>query len=141
MPYTMLLARVQRLAVREFSAAPELTFEEFEQRLGLELFGKDRSAAAVSDTLALQEIWVRDSDWYWPTPLLDPELFRQRAAHMNWSSGKLAEYRQALATIRSIAERHKTSHNPAEQELQRLATEVLQRWKGKDPERSEAQRR
>jgi hypothetical protein len=129
MPYRSLPARVQRLAVREFSANPDLPFDLFKQHLSERVFGQEHSAGAVEDLLQLQELWVYESDWYCGgSPLLDPELLAQRAKRLNWPASKLAEYRERLKRMQDIADRYRNALNPAERQMHRLAAEVVRRW-------------
>jgi hypothetical protein len=132
MPDRFILVRVQRFAVTEFSANPDLTFDSFKRRLAKHLFGSDEALAAAEDALALQEIWVHDSDWYWQNPVLDPEFLEVRARRLNWPTNKLAGYRQELQRLQGVAERYKTSTNAAELELQQAAQQVVERWRGKE---------
>jgi hypothetical protein len=133
MPYRALIARVQRFAFREFSHDPGLSFAQFERDLGKHIFGEAASAQASKDLLELQRIFTFESDWYWPSPLLDPEFFFARAKRLNWDSGKRAEYRQNLEKLRAIAGNYRSATNSAEREMGRLAEEVVRRWGSKSP--------
>jgi hypothetical protein len=128
MPYRALMARVQRFAFREFSQNPDLEFSEFEQRLGEKIFGTPASAEATKDLLELQRIFTFESDWYWASPLTDPEFFRTRAKRMNWSDAKLAEYRKNLEKLKEIAGRYAGASNTAEAEMGRLASGIVEKW-------------
>lgn len=128
MPFGGLIPRVQRFAVREFSRNPDLEFSVFEKRLGNYIFGLEDAGEATRDLLELQRIWTFESDWYWPSPLLDPELFRRRASRANWPKEKLSQYDRNLVQLRKIADRHADSKNAGEQEMGRLAAEVVRRW-------------
>src|SRR3954469_16135268 len=75
MPYSTLPVRVQRFAYRTFSRDPELGFAGFKRQLGEHFFAPNASPSTTADLLALQRIWSHDSDWYWPSPLLDPDFF------------------------------------------------------------------
>lgn len=130
MPYRALPARIQRFAVREFSSDPNLPFETFKDRLGEHLFGAKVSAGAVEDALAFQEIWVYEADWYWQSPLLEPDFFAERSRKLKWSSERLAAYQAHLERLREIADRYRGSSNTGEKELQALAQEIVDRWPG-----------
>ena len=128
MPYDQLLPRLQRFAVREFSKLPGLPLTSFERRLTESFFRNNASPQAVTDLLELQRIWNFESDWYWSSPLLDPGFFKQRAKRLNWPAEKLAVYQHHFERLREIAGRYKSSENPVEMEMARLAQEVIKAW-------------
>ena len=127
MPYNTLPARIQRAAVREFSADPDLPFDQFATRLGQQFFGDKSTPQLVSDLLALQRIWTYESDWYWSSPLLDPAFFKVRAQRLKWSASKLAEFDANLDRLKEIASRL------PETEMTRPAREVINRWGNNRP--------
>jgi hypothetical protein len=131
MPYASLLARTQRFAFREFSHDPNLRFADFQEHLGEYIFGE--KADALEDLLELQRIFTFESDWYWPSPLLDPAFLARRAKRLNWSAEKLATYRENLVRLRRIAQRYQGSENSAERELGRLAQKVVAAWEDRSP--------
>jgi hypothetical protein len=146
MPYDQLLPRVQRFAMREFSREPGLSMAAFERRLGETIFsnGKAEGNAAevrsetplpllIADLLDLQRIWNFEADWYWPSPLLDPAFFRQRAQRTNWSAEKRQTYQRHFERLREIAARYADSANPAAKEMGRLAGEIVKAWGNDTP--------
>lgn len=133
MPYRALLARVQRFAFREFSRDPALDFAQFQQDLGKHIFGNTAAPQATTDLLELQRIFTFESDWYWPSPLLDPEFFLARSKRLNWDSRKCAEYRQNFDTLKGLARKYNSSANSQESEISRLAEEVVRRWGERQP--------
>jgi hypothetical protein len=133
MPFDGLLPRVQRFAVREFSQDPDLTFADFVPRLQKHVFGANEPKKNVSDLLALQQIWTQDADWYWSSPLLDPDLLRERAHQEKWLRDKLERYDRNLIELREISRRYEKSSTSAEIEMSRLAEEVVQRWGDRKP--------
>ena len=133
MPYGSLLARTQRFAFREFSHDPGLNFAQFQQRLGNSIFGAAASPQVTADLLELQRIFAFESDWYWPSPLLDPEFFFARSERLGWDARKRAEYRQNLDQLKTIARNHHSATNSSEREMGRLAEEVVTRWGGRTP--------
>jgi hypothetical protein len=133
MPYDALIPRVQRFAVREFSQDPDLEFPAFEQRLGEHAFGPERTAEAVRDLLELQRIWSFEGDWYWPSPILNPELFRARANRLKWPKEKLEVYNRNLGTLREIGDRYADSENGGKREMGKLAADVVKRWGNESP--------
>ena len=136
MPYGGLIPRVQRFAVREFSQDPALPFPEFEQRLAGHIFGRREAGAQVRDLLELQRIWNFESDWYCPSPLLDPVFFQTLASSLRWTPEKLAQYDRNLQQLREIAERNQSSENAAAKEMGGLAGEVANRWGKTSPSSS-----
>jgi hypothetical protein len=133
MPYRCLLARVQRLAFREFSQDPDLDFGEFEWRLGKAIFGDEPKHEAIEDLRELQRIFTFECDWYWITPLADPELFHKRAERLKWPESKLAEYRRNLDRLRLIARTYQHSVNSGEREMAQTAAEIVSRWGDRSP--------
>ena len=133
MPYGALLARVQRMAFREFSRDPDLDFAEFERRLGKQIFGDENKSAGVKDLLELQRIFTFESDWYWSSPLTDPDFFAIRANRLKWPEQKLTDYRNSLERLKEIASRYEKSGNSGEREMARVAGHVVTRWGDRTP--------
>ena len=133
MPYRSLLARVQRFAVSEFSKNPSLPWDEWELRFGRHFFGDDVAPQKAADLLELQRIWTYDSDWYWSSPLLDPELFRARARRLAWNREKLAGYAANLTRLKEIVAHHAGSQDATEREMARLAKLITDRWGSETP--------
>jgi hypothetical protein len=131
MPYNTLPVRVQRFAYRVFIHAPELEFADFERQVGEHFFGPSASPAAIADLLALQRIWSHDIDWYWASPLLDPDFFAAHAMRLKWPADKLASYDKDLITLRDIATRYSRAANANALEMSRLAKSVVDRWDAK----------
>jgi hypothetical protein len=128
MPYNRLPVSVQRFAYRTYSHTPELEFAEFERRLGEHFFSAKTSLAATSDLLELQRIWSYDGDWYWASPLLDPEFFAAHAERLHWPREELAAFENNLKSLRAIAARNSDATNPNAREMARLAKSVVDRW-------------
>ena len=133
MPYRFLVPRVQRFAVREFSADPELKLTDFKRRLGEHFFGVRATSQQADDLLEFQRIWTHGSDWYWSSPLLDPVFFAHRAQRLKWPAATLAGYEKDLAALRAFAARYENSKLPVEQEIARWSTTVVQRWGTNSP--------
>jgi hypothetical protein len=131
MPYTNLLVQVQRFATKTFSENSDLPFAEFKTQLSQHVFGTN--SPAVTGLLELQRIWNFERDWYYSSPLLDPEFFEQRARRLQWSMAKLAEYDRNLSQLKQISIRYAGATDPAEKELSRLASMIIARWKDKTP--------
>jgi hypothetical protein len=128
MPYRNLMARVSRFAVSKFSQNPQLDFREFEKEMGRHFFGSPEKTQAVADLLAMQRIWTHDTDWYFSSPLLDPEFFRARANRLKWSQKKLEDYDKALEQLAHISKSYRESTNPVELEMALLAQAVVNTW-------------
>jgi putative glycosyl hydrolase-like family 6 (GHL6) protein len=140
MPYNMLPVRVQRFAYRAFSQNPELKYSDFERQLGEHFFGAESSPAAAADLLELQRIWSYDGDWYWSSPLLDPDFFTAHAKRLRWPNGKLATYEKDLSTLRKIAAQNVHATNENTKEMARLAKTVVDRWDAVKSTPSQAQK-
>jgi len=138
MPYGALVPRVQRFAFREFSHDPSLGMEAFERRLGREILGPSVSAQSVADLIELQRIWLYESAWWWPSPLLDPESFQIRARRARWPASKIAGYSRDLERLKLIATRYAGASSPGERELGRSAAMVVERWKDRRPDQMPA---
>ncbi len=131
-PYNELPIRVNRIAYREFSRNPELSFDEFKKKLGEDLFGKNATPQAVEDALELQRIFALERSWCQPSPLTSPEMVRIRKARGKVSAEKLAIYRAALQHVQEIEQRYPETENPGFAELHRIAAWVLNLWKGEN---------
>jgi hypothetical protein len=131
MPYNALPVRVQRFACRAFSQDPDFAFAKFERQLGKHFFGPQASRTEIADLLELQRIWMYEADWYWASPLLEPDFFVAHARRLNWSPEHLALYDKNLQTLREIAARNRESSNPGASEMGKLAETVAGRWDAK----------
>jgi hypothetical protein len=128
MPYNTLPVRVQRFAYRTFSNDPDLDYQEFERQLGRHFFGKHSSPAMIADLLELERIWTFESDWYWASPLLDPEFFIEHARRLKWPTDKLKQYDRNLVFLRLISARYADTENPTASEMARLGKMIVDRW-------------
>ena len=133
MPYGSLLARIQRFAFREFSHDPALSFADFQEHLGEYIFGEDAPPEMTADLLELQRIFTFESEWYWPSPLLDPAFFTARAQRLQWPPEKLAVYRKNLESLRTLARTYESSNNAAAREMTKLARKVVNAWGERRP--------
>ena len=131
MPYSTLPVRVQRFAYRTFSHDPDLDFARFERQLGNQFFGSDSPLSTATNLLELQHIWAYDSDWYWASPLLDPEFFTEHSRRLKWPARKIAEYDRNLTSLRQIAARNADAASPAAREMAMLAAMIVERWRNK----------
>ena len=126
-PYEELPVRVQRVAYREFSRNPDLSFEAYKEILGRDLFGAASTPQAVDDALELQAALNAERTWCQPSPLVSPERIRAMEGRGEWTPRKRADYRVALERLRAIERRHRDSKSDGEQELHRIARWVLDR--------------
>jgi hypothetical protein len=127
-PYGELPMRVNRIAYREFSHKPDLTFERYKEILGRELFGAFSTDQAVDDLLTLQGVFATERTWCQPSPTVSPERVRAMKAQGKLTPQKSAEYRTALERLRAIERRHREPKSDGEKELRRIAVWVLNRW-------------
>ncbi|HET6407940.1 MAG TPA: hypothetical protein VFG14_08670, partial [Chthoniobacteraceae bacterium] len=70
---------------------------------------------------------------YWPSPLVDPSFFQQRAKRLNWPEEKRAVYRTNLETLRAIARKYTKTENATVREMAELAQDVVTAWSDQDP--------
>ena len=131
-PYDELPMRFQRVAYREFSRNPDLSFEKYKEILGRDLFGASTTPQAVEDALELQAALNSGRTWCQPSPLVSPERVRAMAAQGKLTPQKRGEYRAALDRLRSIEVRHREPKSDGERELQRVAEWVVDRWRGEN---------
>ncbi len=129
-PYDTLPARVQRIAYREFSRDPDLTFEAFRAVLGRELFGAASTPMAVADALELQAALNADRTWCQPASVACPDRVRALRDRGEWTPPRQAELRAALDRLRAIAGRHREPGPDGERELLGIVRWVLGRWEG-----------
>jgi len=131
-PLNELLMRVNRIAYREYARDPGLTDEAFRHRLGAELFAAKANATNTADVLYLQESFFFEADWFRPSPLLEPQRLKERAAREKWPAERLAGYTGRVERLRVLAERYRTSGVEAEKEMSRIARHIVDGWgKGK----------
>ena len=128
-PLRELPARVLRFAYREFSANPNLSDEEFRRRLGGQFFGDPAATGSIGDLLFLQQCINLDRTWVTPSPLVDPEWYKLKSNREKWPPERKQEYVQHLARLREVSERYANATNPTQQELHRIASFIVKRWK------------
>jgi hypothetical protein len=131
-PYGELPMRVQRIAYREFSRNPDLSFEGYKAILGREVFGDASSPQAVDDLLELQAALNVQRTWCQPSPLTSPERVRAMKDRGELTPQKKAEYRAALDRLRAIEARHRPPKSEGEKELCRIARWVLDQSGGEN---------
>jgi hypothetical protein len=127
-PYDELPMRVNRVAYREFSRDPDLSFDRYKVILGREVIGEAATPQAVDDLLELQAAFNFERTWCQPSPVTSPDRVRAMKSRGTLSSQKRAEYRAALDRLRAIEMRHREPKSDAERELHRLARWALDRW-------------
>jgi hypothetical protein len=128
MPLNELLIRVNRIAYREYTRQPDLADDEFGRRLGAEIFAARANATNSADLLYLQESFFLEADWFRPSPLLEPERLKERAAREKWPAEGLAGYSQRMDRLRAIAERYRLSNFDNEREMSRIASHIVEAW-------------
>ena len=129
-PYDELPVRVNRIAYREFSRNPDLSFEAYKEVLSRDFFGAASTPQAVDDLLELQAIFAAERTWCQPSPLVSPERVRAMRTQGTLTPQKRAEYLAALGRLREIEARHRGPKSEGEKELGRVARWVLDRWQG-----------
>jgi hypothetical protein len=129
-PYDELPVRINRIAYREFSRNPDLTFERYREILGKEVLGEAATPQAVEDLLTLQAVFATERTWCQPSPLVCPDRMRAMSQRGELAPKKRAEYRRALGQVREIEGRHREPRSDGEKELYRIARWVLDRWVG-----------
>ena len=128
MPLNELLVRVNRIAYREFTRNPDLSQTGFKKVLGREIFGDLAQEQSVTDLLYVQESFFLESDWFRPSPLLEPQRLRDQAEKERWPSGRLRSYMQRIERLREIARSYQNSKDDSGRELHRIATFIAAKW-------------
>jgi hypothetical protein len=132
LPYDELPMRVNRIAYREFCRQPELSLEDFNRRLGQEVFGRAAPPQASEDLLALHKVFFTDRSWCQSSPLVCPDRLRARQKRGDLKPAQLAQYRLTLRKVREIADRYREAAQPNAKELSRLAAWVVGLWEKPD---------
>ena len=120
--------RVNRIAYREFSDNPDLSFERFKEKLGQEVFGNAATSQLVDDLLELQAVFAMERSWCQPSPVVCPERVRAMKVQGTLTSEKRDEYRATLTKLRAIVERHREAKSEGERQLLQIARWVLAQW-------------
>jgi hypothetical protein len=128
-PYGELPMRVNRIAYREFSRDPGLSFEEYRAILGKDVFGEAATEQAVDDLLEVQAVFATERTWCQPSPVVSPDRVRAMEAQGKLTPHQRAEYRVALDRLRRIEGRHREPKSDGERELHRIARWVIDRWR------------
>ncbi|MEW5979495.1 MAG: hypothetical protein AB1898_27175 [Acidobacteriota bacterium] len=131
-PYEELLIRVNRIAYREFTQAPGLDYQEFQSRLGREIFGNSASHEATEDLLSLQASFFADRSWFSASPMVSPDLLEDKLRAGSLSLGQLRDYRDRLEHLRKIAQKYARSSDPARREIHRIAAWISTSWAGEE---------
>ena len=134
-------ARVQRLAYREFTKNPELEMAQFRKMVAREFFGgadaREKEIETLTDDLLFLQSCVNfQRVWTWPSPLVDPKQYEQKARDAKWREANRAEYARRLERLRKIAkasERLQGTSNMNVAEMAKIADFIVKRWEGKIP--------
>jgi hypothetical protein len=126
MPLNELLIRVNRIAYREYTRNPDLTEAAFRATLGKDIFAGHANERNITDLLHLQDCWFNGADWFSVAPALNPAEVKRRAA---WDPPeKMWEHVARVERLREIANRYKTSMQPNEREMTRIAALIVRKW-------------
>ena len=131
-PYNELPIRVNRIAYREFTQNPELTYDEFKIRLGSTIFGNTANAARTDDLLFLQESFFAGRSWFSASPIVSPALLNGKLEMGALSLQQIADYKDRLQRIRQIAARYSGATDRSSAELARIAGWISRNWNGDD---------
>jgi hypothetical protein len=128
MPYAELPMRVNRVAYREFSREPGLPFDEFERRLGQQIFGDQASSQAIEDLLFLQRAFFHHRTWYQASPITSLARVRAMKERGELTEAKAADLRSTLAAVKELRERYASTRNAGAREMHRIAGWVMGQW-------------
>ena len=128
-PFEDLVVKVVRIAFRVYTAAPEATEDDLCRAIARTMLGSDQRSAEARDLLALHRLLSMDIRSFkrrgpiaYPTDFPPPWWTPEQIAEAK------ARYRQALARLEAIAQRHRGSDLPALAEAARIADWILARW-------------
>jgi hypothetical protein len=127
-PYEELLIRVNRIAYREFTRNPKLTYADFQGRLGNEVFGSLADAVSTEDLLYLQESFFADRSWFSASPLVSPNLLSEKLKTGSLSANQLRDYQERLGRIKDIQARYARSSDKPRREMHRIAAWITANW-------------
>ncbi len=128
MPLNELLARVNRIAYREYTKNSGLSEGEFRRALGKEIFGDRVSEQRITDLLFLQDCWFNGADWFTPALFLRPVELKRQAAREKWPAEKIQSYITRVERLREIAKRYDDSSFNSEREMTRIASLIVRKW-------------
>ena len=128
--------RVNRIAYREFSRNPDLTFDDFKERLGREVFGDAATSQGVDDLLDLQAIFAMERTWCQPSPVVCPERVRAMKAQGTLTPKKRDEYRAALIKLKVMEVWHREAKSEGERQLHRIVRVGAGPMAGRQPDDS-----
>lgn len=127
-PFNELLARVGRIAFRDYVRNPSLTDAALRTSIGNEVLGTNAGAEAAEDLLFVRAAWFEDAAWFAASLLLNPEELQRRAAREKWPTSKVQGYMSRVERLRGIAKKYAQSANANERELARVAGFISQKW-------------
>ena len=128
MPLNQLLARVNRIAYREYVRNPFLSDTAFRETLGREVFGQSPDEWNITDLLFLQECWFNGADWFSPALLLRPADLKRRAKAENWPSERLMAFTAKVERLRNLKQRYNDSTRAEAREMARIAALIVGKW-------------
>ena len=131
-PYDALPMRVNRVAYREFSRDPDLSFDRFREILGRNLFGTSATAQDTTDALELQAAFNTGRTWCQSSPLTSPDRVRAMMDQGRWTPEARAATRDTLGRIRLLARRYAEPRSDGEREMQEIARWILDLWDGEN---------
>jgi hypothetical protein len=129
MPFNELLARVNRIAYREFTHDPDESDEIFRRILGQRLFRESSTPEAIEDVLTLQQLLMAERTWSQAAPLADPERVKARSDADQFTKQERERLREELERIREIERRWNGAPEPLA-EIHRAAAWVMLQWSG-----------
>jgi hypothetical protein len=127
-PTHELLMRINRLAYREFSRNPGLSFADFRLVLSEELFGGKANTELLDDLLFVEECFFLDRTWVSVCAIASPEYVKAMLDLGRVSPKQLEDYRDRRLRLTQIVGRYQASSEPTIQELLRTAGWVVTQW-------------
>ena len=116
------MAQFRKMVAREFFGGADAREKEIE--------------TLTDDLLFLQSCVNFQRVWTWPSPLVDPKQYEQKARDAKWREANRAEYARRLERLRKIAkasERLQGTSNMNVAEMAKIADFIVKRWEGKIP--------
>ncbi len=128
-PANELLMRMNRIAYREFSRRPEISFAAYRQVLSLELFAGKAPPELLDDLLFLEESFFLDRTWVSISAIASPEYVKGMLDLGRISPARLKDYSARRERLSEIVTRYAKPQDATTQEIRRVAQWILTQWK------------
>lgn len=129
-PYLDPIVAVNRVALREYSADPDLSDADFHARLGTSILGDGATDRDVDDLLFLHDCFYRGKSLFSPAAQADPRVLRDSLERGLLGFDDLNQIRSGLDALPALSARLRASRNPRVRQLDRHVQLMLHNWDG-----------